>query len=128
MEEALVALLLADTPLAALVSGRIRWMVGKQDEDKPYIVLTRVSSIDAITYKNTAVLTESRVQADCYALTYAKAKAVARAVKAAIDGKGSGQSAVIDRIFYDTERDLFEPTADPDKLFRVSVDYRVFHR
>ncbi len=123
-----MAMLLADTGLAAQVGTRIHWQIAAQNTAKPYVVLTRISSSDAITYRDVAVITESRVQVDCYALTYLGAKQVARAVKAALNGKGGGLAATIDRVFYDTERDLFEEAATPDKLHRVSADYRVWHR
>jgi hypothetical protein len=128
MEEAFAALLLSNSALSSLVGPRIRWTLALQNEIKPYIVLNLVSSVDDITYRDVAVISESRVQIDCYALTWAGAKAISRAVKAAINGKGGGAAATIDRVFFDTERGIFEDTETPDKLFRISADYRIFHR
>jgi hypothetical protein len=128
MEELLVAMILADAGVSALVSDRVRWVQAQQGEVKPFVILTRISGSDDPTYREASSLMESRVQVDAYALTYAGAKALARALKSALNTKGSGLAGTIDRIFYDSERDLFDDDQSPDKVYRVSTDYRILHR
>lgn len=128
MEEALMALLLASASVTALVGNRIDWVRSPQASSYPLVVLSRVSTVDEITYQQVSVLSQSRVQVDVYASTYAETVQIARAIKAALNGAGDGAYGVIDRMFFDTERDGFEEEQSPAEVYRISTDYRIFHR
>lgn len=74
-------------------------------------------------------LVESRVQVDCYGLTYASSKTTARAVEVRMSGAKTTHSAtVFDGAFLDAERDGYEDEASPDKLFRTSLDFIIWHK
>ena len=124
MEEALVALLLADTSLSALVGMRIHWGVRPQGEALPGVTLFRTDGADQPTYAGPDGLGDSHVQADCWAETYASAKAVARALKAAAAGR---HGATLKGVFVQSERDTQEHVP-PALIFRVSIDLRVLHQ
>jgi hypothetical protein len=129
MEESLVALLLAHAPLAALTGTRIYWLRAPQNVAAPYVVLQTVSAIPDVSHSGPSGLVAGRVQADCYGLTYASAKGAARAVSGRLSGfRGTQGGTVFDGVFKDSERDLYEDDASTDKLFRVSMDFIIWHK
>jgi hypothetical protein len=131
MEEAIIALLLADSAVAALAGTRVH--VGRAPQTlagSPYVLLRRVTGIRDYTTRAPSGYVESRIQVDAYGKTYTSTKLTARAVIAALSGfRGTASGKQIQGIFVDGERDL--PTADEDddvnNLFRVSVDFMVHH-
>lgn len=129
MEEALISYLLADSGVAALASTRLYWVQAAQGVAKPYATLQRVSGLRDTPMDGPSGLIESRVQIDCYGLTYAAAKTLARAIETAISGAAFTQgSTYFQGCFLDAERDGYEAEASPDKLFRVSLDFIIFHK
>jgi hypothetical protein len=128
MEEALVTLLTAYAPLTALTSTRVYWMRAPQGVAMPYATLQVISRIPDVTHSGPRGLADARVQVDCYGLTYASAKSVARAVEARLSGYKGTSGVVFDGVFKDSEQDLFESDATTDKLFRVSMDFIIWHK
>lgn len=134
MEEALIAYLLADSGVAALVGTppavqRLYWMQAPQSVAKPYGTLQGISGLRDTPMDGPSGLVESRVQIDCYGLTYNSAKTLARAIEAAISGAAFSQGTTyFQGCFVDAERDGYESDASPDKLFRVSLDFIIFHK
>jgi hypothetical protein len=132
MEESLAALLLAHAPLTALTSTRIHWLRAPQAVARPYVVLQSISGIPDVTHQGPSGLVAGRVQVDCYGDTYGSAKTVARAVTGRLSGyRGTPTppgTTVFDGIFKDAERDGYEDEASPDKLFRVSMDFIIWHK
>lgn len=132
MEESLVALLLAHAPLTALVGTnptRVYWMRAPQAVAKPFVVLQVVTNLPDVTHQGPSGLVAGRVQADCYAETYGSAKAVSRAVTGRLSGyRGTVSGTVFDGIFKDSERDGYEDEVSPDKLYRVSMDFILWHK
>ena len=132
MEESLVDLLKAHTALTSLVGSnpaRIYWMRAPQGIARPYLVMQIVSSIPDVTHGGPSGLIGSRVQIDCYGDTYASTKTTARAVTGRLSGfRGFRLNTTFDGIFKDAERDEYEESAAPDKAFRVSMDFLVWHK
>lgn len=125
MEASLIAKLLATAGVTALVGQRINWSRRPQGQALPAIVLTRVSGLPDVHHAGASGLVESRVQVDCWGASYGSAKAVARAVEAAVTAQTFTQGAIrFDVILVDSERDsTFEVT--PDTLYRTSLDLMV---
>lgn len=135
MEELIVALLLAHAPLTALVGtnpARVHWIRAPQNTPKPYVVLQVISSVPDVTHEGASGLVAARVQADCFGETYTSAKAAARAVTGCLSGyRGTPTppgTTVFGGVFKDAERDGFEDDVSPDKLFRVSMDFIIWHK
>ena len=129
MEEDLIALLLATAGITSLVSTRIYWTQKQQGAANPYMVLTKVSRVVSYTYDDAVKLMPSRVQFDCYAITFGAAKNIARALEARISGMAETYgSTYFNGCFLDSERDSFEEAATPDKLFRTSLDFIIWHK
>jgi hypothetical protein len=135
MEEALVAHLLADVVLAALVVDRITWAVRPQGSTLPALVLTRIDGLPDYTMAGPSGLVSSRIQVDSWAQTYAAAKDAARAAEAALSGIdveiGDGNSpATVTTLrggFKQGERDDFEKSAGGVELYRVSQDFIIWN-
>jgi hypothetical protein len=74
-------------------------------------------------------LRETRVQVDCWAETYAKAKGIARAVEAVVSGySGTVGGVWFQGIFIDTERDDDTGNAgDGVTRYRTMLDLSVWH-
>ena len=84
---------------------------------KPYITYQRVSSNSENVLSGSSGLTNTRMQIDVYAMTYAEATSIAAQVDALMSA-WSVQNVSI------TLQDFFE---DQVKLFRISHDYSLWH-
>ncbi len=129
MEEALRKLLTDAADVAALVAGRVHWVRSPQGAASPRIVLYRISGLRDMTMQGPSGLVASRVQVDCIGTSYGSAKAVARAVEDCLSGySGQALATRFDGCFLIGERDDFEDAATPDKLFRTSLDFNIWHK
>lgn len=129
MEEALVALLLANVSVSALVDDRVHWLALPQGAQLPSIVLTVVTDIGQVTYQGINDLRDTRVQIDCYGESYSAAKTVARTVAGNLDGfKGVFSGVSFEGVFQDSEREGRDDDNLPDIIFRNSRDFRIWHK
>ena len=132
MEESLVAYLKAYSGLTSLIGTspvRIYWTRAPQAVAKPYVTMQRISGNRDTHMQGVSGLVESRVQIDCYGLTYAASKGVARAIEARISGLSFAQSGTVFQVcILDAERDGYEDDATPDKLYRTSLDFIIWHK
>lgn len=127
MEAALIAHLLATAGITALVGDRITWGRRDQGGTLPAIVLHRIDGAPDYHLDGPSGLVASRVQVDCWGLSYGSAKTVARAVDTAISGARFTRGAIrFDAVLIVDERDTtFDETATA--LFRTSLDLAVHH-
>ena len=129
MEEALRALLLANSALMALItSDGVAFGDAPQNRSYPLVTLMTVSGAQGQTMKGPDGLFQGRVQVDCLATTMLAAKQLARAVVTALDGHRSsaGSGARFVGIFHDSTRDGREGgTNEADRPFRTSLDFLV---
>lgn len=133
MEEALVAYLLANAGLTALVGDRINWSTRPQGSIVPALALTKVGGVRGYTMRGPDGLIEARVQVDCWGRTFGEAKRASRAVIAAMHGiKGVHGGVRFQSAFVDGERDGFDSgsnvqTGSAERLFRTSLDFIIWH-
>lgn len=128
MEEALATLLLGTSAIASLIGNRLTWLVRVQNSPLPSLVLNVISNVPEYSDEGDAGLKQARVQIDCWALTYASAKALARAVKARLSGMRETASGVeFSAAWVDLEQDLFDTGAAGQSLYRVSLDILITH-
>jgi hypothetical protein len=121
MEEEFRAILLANSGLSALAPTGVHWLARPQGAAYPVVVLTLISEQTGYTYTGPDELQRARVQVDCYALTYAGAKALSRAVLAALSGYRGGR---FQGIFHDLTRETREGAAnEAERPFRVQHDF-----
>jgi len=125
MEEEFRAILRGDAGVMALASG-VDWGSHPQGASFPAVVLTVVSGAGDHTLDGPDGIFRGRVQVDCYALTYAAAKRLARAVVAACDGYVGGG---FQGIFWASSRDSRESSYSEaaERPFRTSLDFLIVH-
>ncbi|MGE5553298.1 MAG: tail completion protein gp17 [Betaproteobacteria bacterium] len=128
IEAALRMHLVNHSGLAALVAGRIYPLLLPQSPTLPAVTYQKISSIEEYAQDGSSSLRRVRFQIDCWAGSYASAKAVAAQVKAALirfcgllGGAGGVQ---VGGVWLDDETDFYE--SDPP-VFRVSVDIRLIY-
>jgi hypothetical protein len=121
-EADLVAHLVADSGIVAVVSNRIRPIVRKQGESNPCITYHRVAGVpmadlDGLDGK----LIDIRLQLDCWAAGFEAAAALGELVRTRLQ---TSASSFVARVNFD--EDLYE---DDARIFRrmldVSFHYRV---
>lgn len=129
MEEALVALLLADAGVAAALGTRIWWARAPQGQPaRPYCVLRAISDPHDYHMGGPSGLFRSRIQTDVYGETYAQAKTASRALSAAISGyRGPAGAKTFQGAFIDGGRDLPDEDDAGEHLFAVSFDFILWH-
>lgn len=127
MEAALIAQMLATAGITNIVSQRITWTRRDQAGSLPAIVLHRVDGQPDYHLQGPSGLVQSRVQVDCWALSYGDAKRAARAVEAALSAARFTRGAIrFDAILIIDERDdSFDEASTA--LFRTSLDLQVHH-
>lgn len=129
MEEAIVAYLLADSTLSALVSTRVFPLSRLQGSALPAVTYQRISGAPLYADDGEVGLTEARLQVDTWAETYSTAKTAARAVIDRLSAvRDVTQSGVTFRyIMLDDERDFREEGSNAAQyLYRVSMDFLVW--
>ena len=84
MEEALLARLRANGPLAALVGNRIDWGERPAGDPLPGLVLRAVSAGRSYAQEGADGLSAPRIRATCWGRSYKEAKLISRALEAAI--------------------------------------------
>lgn len=129
MEEALREYLLAGAAVSALVGVRVHWVYSPQGSASPRIVLYRVGGLRNMRMSGPTGLVASRVQVDCIGRSYESAKTVARAAEARLSGySGTHSGVVFQGCFLIAERDDYEDAETPDRLFRTSLDFNIWHK
>jgi hypothetical protein len=86
IEPAFRVLLLNDTAINTAVGGRIFHNIRPQDERRPSLVLTRVSTFFARRFGSGVTATRGRMQIDCSAEDYRTVKELAQKVRKRVDG------------------------------------------
>jgi len=118
VESEIVTLLAADGGVSALVVARIYPLILPQDPTLPAITYARVTTSRIYSSEGYSNLDNAMIQVDCWASTYAGAKALGTAVLSAMDGSSTFSAVLID------ERDMFE---DDVEIYRVSMDFSTWN-
>lgn len=129
MEEDLVARLLANTALVALVGDRINWIDRPEGDALPSVTLQVITSGDAYTYEGRVRFVNSRVQTDCWGRSYLEAKLVSRALRDAIEPPATIGSTSFGQSFRENAPDFPpEDIAGGVTAYRVNGDFIIWHR
>lgn len=138
IEAALYAHLTANAGVAALVGSRVYPMGSvPQGAAFPRITYQRISSVHEHHQGGVAGLAHPRLQVDCWAQGasgYAAVKALAEAVRMALDGRrgamGAGDAAVdVRSVILEGQSDGWEPPTDSSAVgvHRVRMDFIIWH-
>lgn len=122
------AFLGADSAISAIIGAmpntRVYPVRLPQNPTLPAITYFRVSGQRVHASSGALGLSGPRMQIDCWATKYEDAHALAELVRKRIDGyRGPMGSETVQGVFFESERDLYEP--EPDQ-HRVSRDYFVW--
>jgi hypothetical protein len=130
MEEAVIARLLADSGVAAIVGTRVFPGSRPQGSALPAAVLNRISGGPLYADDGEVGLEQGRIQVDCWAETYTAAKTLARAVTAALSAFDSTVgTTTFEFIELENERDLRDGGSYAASYpFRTALDFVVLAR
>lgn len=125
-EEALVARLQVDAGVLALVSTRIYPLITPQDVSMPAIAYQRISNVIDRTHSGFATRSVTRFQLTCQASSYAGAKALAVAVRRALESwVGAASDPAVMASFVDNESDGY---GDNVQAPVVRMDVLIAHK
>jgi hypothetical protein len=119
VEMKIKTLLLANAPVAAIIGTCLYPVILPQSPTLPAVTYFRVSGGQENSLKGYSGLEHPRIQIDCWSLTYAGAKELANAVRAAMDLATTFKALCI------SDHDLFE---DDTRIYRVSLDFSVWNK
>ena len=129
MEEDLRALLLADAAVTGVCGGRVHWGARPQASSLPALVLYVISKLPDYNLAAPSGVADTRVQADCWGIDYAGAKALQRAVEGVLSGySGDIGGTHFHGIFQAGARETRDGGEDEaERPFRVSLDFIITH-
>jgi hypothetical protein len=119
LEPRIFSILTGYTAVAAVVGTRVYPLVLPQKAALPAVSYLRVDGVQDSNLSGNSGLEVVRVQIDCWAETYAGAKALASAVSEAMQF-GFGNECV-----WSTDRDQYE---DGAKVFRVILEFSIHNQ
>lgn len=130
MEEALIAHLLGDSALTAVVGTRIHPVSIPQASLFPAIAVTRIDGAPLYADEGEVGLADPRIHIDCWGATYKDVKLIARKVVSRMNGLGlflvngvQFRSAILE-----VERDFREEgTNAAEYRYRVNLDFVIWH-
>mgnify|MGYP000525191989 FL=1 len=117
-EIVLLRTLREDAGLSALVGNKVFALVIPQGTKLPCITFQRIGGMPANTLSGHSGLEEIALQIDVWARDYDEAKAIAKAVRAAMPPSGPRFSAHLIE-----DQDLYE---DGTNYFRVNMEFKVW--
>ena len=117
-EPVLLRMLLEDADLSALVGSKVFPLFIPSGNYLPCITFQRIGGSPANTLSGASGLEEIDLQIDVWARDYDEAKAIAKAVRAAMPPSGEVFGAHLVE-----DQDLYE---DGTNYFRVSMEYKVW--
>lgn len=127
MEEQLVTRLLGAPSLSALVGNRITWGDRVKKEQLPAITMLSVSPGRRYVHGGADPCGNPRIQFDCYGVTSAQAKAVARALCDVLESPAVEGGIAFSVALLGAERGpLIEDTGGGLKVHRYSLDFFVW--
>lgn len=131
MEEQIIAALLADPDVSALVGNKVYPGRVPQGVLPPAIVFNTVASVPEYADGGEIGLTESSIQIDCWAETYGSAKVISRAVSKLLSGKWFTAGDVeFQFVLQDSARDLSTDSVrvnQADYYYRAMLEFTVWH-
>ena len=126
MEAGLHDYLTKDNGVKAIVGTRVYPVYLPQSPTYPAITYQRITTERVGSTTGPSGLARPRFQVDCWATTYAGAKALSTAVRTAVDGhSGKIGSADVFGVIVSNETDFYEPDVD---INRVTMDLIIWHK
>lgn len=126
MEADLIARLLADSGLSALVSNRVNPLSRIAGEDLPAVTLMKVTPGRSYTFDGPDVGSGALFQFDIWARTVEAAKAVMAALLNALEKPATIGGTEFGMSFLQSERDSLEEVPGEGTIYRTSADFLIW--
>lgn len=126
IETVLYSTVTAAAGVTALVGTRVYPVRAPQEATAPYVTYRRVSDLPHLTHGLESDSGAGRWQFDCYAPTYAQVKAVAQALKDALNGQRV-TAAGGERMVAMNRGELDLPFESELGYYRTTVDFRLIY-
>lgn len=126
MEDDLIARLLADAALAALVGNRINYLFRVQGEPLPAISITLVAPGRAYTMSGPQGTHGTLMQFDVWAERAATALAIHNALRAVLEAPAVVGTTIFQMGFQISRRDDVEDVAGNGEISRISADFYIW--
>lgn len=133
IEEALRTVLIGNVGVSALVGTRVYPVVAPQGASLPAVVYQRISANRQHHLQGPSGLTQVRMQFTAIATTYSAMKALANALRQALDGYRNTVSGVfVQAVLSAGEREQFigetvQSGAEADMTYSTQLDMLVWH-
>lgn len=128
MEEDLVARLVADAGVSAVVGAKVSWFDRRRADALPVLVLTKVSPGREYTHAGADGLDGPRVQFDCLGRTDAEALALKRAVVACMEPSATVGDTLFHNAFLEGETWISQGEQDGgEALFQLTLDFIFYY-
>lgn len=126
MEEAIIAILLADSGVVGYFSDRINFVKRPPANSSfPACTLRRITGERQYSTEAPVGLVSANLQIDVWGESYSSAKLSSRTILSALDGYKGG---VIQGVFFDGERDSQDESSQSSThLYKVTFDVLVWH-
>jgi hypothetical protein len=128
LDEGIFAYLKATAGITALVSSRIYPLVLPQEPTLPALVVTRISTPRIVSHDTsgaTGDLISPRYQFDAWGTSQAATKAIADALRAALNGKtGAAGGITLRAALSEDEAHDYDPETG---LYRIRSDYFIWY-
>ena len=125
IEEGLYDYLSSDVGVSALLSSRIYPGTLPQNWTAPAISYQRISGERNRILSGPDDRATPRIQIDCWADSYSGARALAEAVRSAIDGyAGLMGTTQVGSVVLESDTDFYEPDTN---VYHVSMDFWISH-
>lgn len=129
MEEDLIARLVADAGVSAVVGAGVSWFERNRDDALPVLVLTKVSPGRDYAHDGPDGLDGPRVQFDCLGSTGDEALALKRAVVACMEQPATVGNTLFHNAFLEGETWIPQGEQDGgEPLFQLSLDFIFYHQ
>ena len=125
LETGLYTALTEDSGISALVGTRIYPEIMPQGVTYPAISYQRVSTVRTTMLSGVDDFTEARIIIDCWDSSYSGAKALAAAVKSAIDGVTVLGAQAVQHCMMDSMLDLSQIDGDREDR-RISLSFIIY--
>jgi hypothetical protein len=112
-----LGILSAAAPVVAIVGTRISPLIRAQDLVLPAVTMQRITTTPSNIFAGNGGLDDTRLQVDCWDATYAGARAIAIAVRAAFDAVP---------VLMTLELDGFELEPAPSGVYRITQEYQLW--
>lgn len=123
LEEAIVAALIADAGVNALIGGRVYHIQKPAKPVYPAITYERISTVPDLTLDGPSTFTEVTIEIDCWGAGIAEARALAEAVKTLLNGHMGDLQGVLIQYARMVNQDDFADIDGDFKVRRVSLDF-----